>query len=349
MNDLMIIGEIGCNHNGDIKIAKKMVDSLVNIGIDAIKFQVFKASSLISKKAPKADYQKKTTDSKENQLDMTKKLELSYDEYKEMVKYVNKKDKNIKVFATPFDLDSIDFLNSIGQTIWKIPSGEINNYPYIKKLSMLNNKNHYFLLSTGMSTIKEIKDCIKLLKSNGIQDNQIAILHCNTEYPTPYKDVNLNVLNQFKKTFKENKIGFSDHSSNVYAALASIPYGVSFIEKHFTLDKTLPGPDHKASLDEQEFKELVKGSKAILESMGSSEKIVTNSEKKNIFIARRSIVAKKNIKKGELFSEENITTKRPGNGISAWNWNKILGKKAEKNFKEDDLITHSSLKWEEDK
>ncbi len=349
MSKVMIIGEIGCNHNGNIKLAKKMVDSLVKNNVDAIKFQVFKSSSLISKKAPKAEYQKKTTGTKESQLEMTKKLELSYDDYKMLRNYVKSKNKNIEVFATPFDIDSINFLNSIGQRIWKIPSGEINNYPYIKRLSELNNPKNYFLLSTGMSSIKEIKACIKLLKSNGIKDSQIAVLHCNTEYPTPYEDVNLNVLKQFKKEFKHNKIGFSDHSRNIYAAVASIPYGVEFIEKHFTLDRNLLGPDHKASLNEEEFKNLVEGVHAAELSLGSENKYVTNSELKNKFIARRSIVAKKNIKKGDIFSEKNITTKRPGNGISAWEWEKLLGKVAEQDFEADDLIVHSKFIWEEKK
>ncbi len=337
-NDVKIIAEIGCNHNGNYKIAKEMVDYLISINVDCIKFQIFNSNALISKFAPKAVYQIKSTGSNESQLEMTKKLELTHKEYLSLLSYIKNKDRSIEVFATPFDIESINFLKKCKQKIWKIPSGEITNFPYINELSKINNKDNIFLLSTGMATIDEIQNCLKLLQSNGITKKQIVIFHCNTEYPTPYKDVNLNVFNQFKRIFKGYNFGFSDHSSNIYAALASIPYGVKYIEKHFTLNKSFPGPDHLASLDKKEFKELVYGTKAVVESLGKSYKKPTNSEKKNIYIARKSIVAKTNIKKGEIFTEKNITTKRPGNGISAWYWNNILGMKAEKDFFEDELI-----------
>lgn len=349
-NKIFIIGEIGCNHDGDFEKAKKMSDELINIGVDAIKFQIFKADKLISKFAPKAEYQKKVTSLEENQLDMTKKLELSYENYEEILKYIKTKDKNINVFATAFDLDSIGFLESLGQKIWKIPSGEITNYQYLERISRLNNKSEVIILmSTGMSNIDEIKRAIKLITSNGIKEEQIVIFHCNTEYPTPYIDVNLNVLNSFHHIFKNCKYGLSDHSLNIYAPIAAVPYGISYVEKHFTLDKNSKGPDHKASMNINEFRQLVEGLNAAYECLGNSEKRPTSSESKNIFIARRSIVAKKNIKKGEVFSLNNITVKRPGNGISAWFINDLLGKKSEFDFSEDELIRSSFFEWEEQK
>lgn len=338
MNKVYVISEIGCNHNGDINIALKMVDYLLSINVDCIKFQIFDSNELISKFAPKADYQIATTGDTDSQLEMTKKLELSHKDYISILEYIKSKNKDVKVFATPFDLNSIEFLRSIGQKIWKIPSGEITNYPYIEKLSRYNENDNLFLISTGMSTIREIKKTLRLLMSKGIKKNQIVIFHCNTEYPTPYEDVNLNVLKEFKKIFRGFKIGFSDHSENIYAPLAAIPYGITYIEKHFTLDKNMNGPDHKASMSPEEMKNLCEGVKAVCKSLGNKKKQVTKSEAKNINIARKSIVAKKPIKKGEVFSEENITTKRPGNGISAWNWNKVLGKTSNYDFDEDELI-----------
>lgn len=343
MNKTYIIAEIGCNHNGVFDNAIKMIDLAKQSGADAVKFQIFNSRDLISKIAPKANYQKKGTSDLETQLEMTKKLELSQQDYLKILDYCQK--EQIDVFATPFDIGSIDFLEKVNQSIWKIPSGEINNIPYLERLIKVK-KAKIFILSTGMSTLKEVKFCVDFLSQS---KKKIFILHCNTEYPTPTEDINLNSIKYLEKHFPKYDIGFSDHSSNIYASIASIAIGAKIIERHVTLDKDMEGPDHKASLDFVQFEQMCKGIREVEVAMGKYGKFVTGSEKKNIFIARKSIVAKKEIKKGELFTTENITTKRPGNGISSLYWHKILGKKAEQNFKEDDLISLKKIKWEEQK
>ncbi len=345
MNKVYIVAEIGCNHNGDFLLAKKMVDVAKLAGVDAVKFQTFKAEQLISKFAPKAEYQIKVTGSQESQLEMTKKLELPYEEFIKLEEYA--KDIGLDVFSTPFDFDSIDFLASRNQKIWKIPSGELLNLPYLEKIARLPINNMEIVLSTGMATIEEISLCLDVLSKNEFPKDKITILHCNTEYPTPYCDVNLNAINHLKEEFKEYKIGFSDHSVGYYAGIAAIPYGITFIEKHFTLDKNFEGPDHKASVTPEELTNLCKGIRAVEESLGSCVKIVTESEKKNKIVARKSIVAKKDIKQGEVLTTENITTKRPGNGISPMYWYDILGTVAEKDFSEDELIINSDYSPQE--
>lgn len=343
--NVYIVAEIGCNHNGSFELAKKMIEVAKECGVDAVKFQTFKAEALISKYAPKAEYQIETTGNKESQLEMTKKLELSYEEFSSLEKYA--RELGLEVFSTPFDFDSIDFLIEKNQKIWKIPSGEILNLPYLEKIAKAKIENKKIVISTGMATIEEIRLALETLEKFGVNKNQITILHCNTEYPTPFEDVNLNAIRHLKKEFKEYKIGFSDHSSGFYCGLAAIPYGISFIEKHFTLNKNFQGPDHKASVTPIELKTLCEGIRAIEKSLGSDYKIVTNSEKKNKIVARKSIVAKRKIKKGEVYTSENITTKRPGNGISPMEWYNILGKVAEKNFDEDELIEDSNFKMQE--
>lgn len=345
MNKVYIVAEIGCNHNGDIKLAKKMVEIAKECGVDAVKFQTFKADLLISKYAPKAEYQKKVTNPNETQLDMTRKLELPYDEFIKLEKYA--KDLGLDVFSTPFDFESIEFLAKNKQKIWKIPSGEITNLPYLEKIAKLNIDDKKIVISTGMANIEEIKEALNILEKNGMKKEDITILHCNTEYPTPYEDVNLNAISFLKEIFSEYNIGFSDHSAGYFVGIAAVPYGITFIEKHFTLDKNLPGPDHKASVTPSELKLLCEGIRTIEKSLGTKDKIVTNSERKNKIVARKSIVAKRYIKKGELFSEENITTKRPGNGISPMHWYDIIGKNAEKDFDEDELIIYSNFKNQE--
>ena len=345
MNKIYIVAEIGCNHNGDFKLAKRMVEVAKNCGVDAVKFQTFKADQLISKYAPKAEYQIKVTSSTESQLEMTKKLELPYGEFIKLENY--SKELGLDVFSTPFDFDSIDFLASQKQQVWKIPSGEILNLPYLEKIAKLPIENKEIVISTGMATIEEIKLALIILEKNGVSKEKITILHCNTEYPTPYEDVNLNAITHLQKEFSEYKIGFSDHSEGYFAGIASVPYGITFIEKHFTLDKNFDGPDHKASVTPDELELLCKGIRAVEKALGSSEKIVTNSEKKNKIVARKSIVAKNDIKKGEIYTIENITTKRPGNGISPMDWYEILGKVAEKDFEEDQLIEHSGFEAQE--
>lgn len=338
MKKVFIIAEIGCNHNGDINIAEKMIYKAKEAGVDAVKFQIFDASALISRYAEKAEYQKATTGSSESQLEMTRKLELGHEEYLKLKEIAEK--EGLIVFATPFDLSSIDFLYYNNQKIWKIPSGEITNLPYLEKINRLNIDGKKIILSTGMATIDEIKECLNVLQDC----KDITILHCNTEYPTPDEDVNLEAISQLKDVFPECEIGFSDHSVGSVAAIGAAAKGISVLEKHFTLDRNMEGPDHKASATPDDLKEICEGIRRIEMMRGSYAKKVTKSEGKNKKIARKSIVAKKEIMKGEILTEENITCKRPGNGISPMQWYSVLGRKAEKNFSEDELIIISDVK-----
>ncbi|AGQ38172.1 TPA: N-acetylneuraminate synthase [Mannheimia haemolytica] len=339
MVNVFIVAEIGCNHNGDPALAKKMVDVAKECGVDAVKFQTFKADKLISKYAPKAEYQKVTTGTADSQLEMTRKLELPYEEFMKLEAYA--RSLGLEVFSTPFDFESIDFLASQQQKVWKIPSGELTNLPYLEKIARLPIEGKTIVISTGMATIEETKASLKVLEDNGVAKKDITILHCNTEYPTPYEDVNLNAFHQLKQEFGDYSLGFSDHSAGYFAGLAAVPYGITFIEKHFTLDKNFEGPDHKASVTPEELKLLCEGIRAVEKSLGSSEKLVTNSEAKNKIVARKSIIAARPIKKGEIFTTENITTKRPGNGISPMFWYDVLGKEAQQDFEEDQLIQDS--------
>ncbi|QLB18555.1 N-acetylneuraminate synthase [Mannheimia granulomatis] len=339
MQKVFIVAEIGCNHNGDPALAKKMVDVAKECGVDAVKFQTFKADKLISKYAPKAEYQKVTTGTADSQLEMTRKLELPYEEFSKLEAYA--RDLGLEVFSTPFDFESIDFLASQHQKVWKIPSGELTNLPYLEKIARLPIEGKTIVISTGMATIEETKASLKVLEDNGVAKKDITILHCNTEYPTPYEDVNLNAFHQLKQEFGEYSLGFSDHSAGYFAGLAAVPYGITFIEKHFTLDKNFEGPDHKASVTPDELKLLCEGIRAVEKSLGSSEKLVTHSEAKNKIVARKSIIASLPIKKGEIFTTDNITTKRPGNGISPMFWYDVLGKEAQQDFEEDQLIQDS--------
>ena len=344
MKHVFIVAEIGCNHNGSKDLAREMVIKAKECGVDAVKFQTFKADALISCYAPKAEYQKETTGTVESQLEMTKKLELSHDDLIELKAYAES--LGLVVFSTPFDLDSVDFLNSIGQSLWKIPSGEITNLPYLKRIGAIKIDNKKIILSSGMATIDEIKTCIGVLVEAGTNENDIILLHCNTEYPTPDKDVNILAINDLKEQFPNVSIGFSDHSVGYVAAVGAAILGVSLIEKHFTLDKNFAGPDHKASATPEELKALVENVRRIEVMAGSSKKIVTESERKNKIVARKSIVAARNIVKGEILTEENITCKRPGNGISPMKWYDILGKVAEKDFRTDELIEQSGFEWQ---
>lgn len=345
MNQVFIVAEIGCNHNGDPVLAKKMVDVAKECGVDAVKFQTFKADKLISKYAPKAEYQKVTTGTADSQLEMTRKLELPYDEFRKLEAYA--RSLGLEVFSTPFDMESIDFLAGEKQKVWKIPSGELTNLPYLEKIARLPIEGKSIVISTGMATVEEIKAALSVLENNGMQKKEITILHCNTEYPTPYEDVNLNAFYQLKELFSDYNLGFSDHSAGYFAGLAAVSYGITFIEKHFTLDKNFEGPDHKASVTPEELKLLCEGIRAVEKSLGSSEKIVTASEAKNKIVARKSIIAACPIKKGEIYTTENLTTKRPGNGISPMFWYELLGKEAEMDFEEDQLIQDSRFQNQE--
>lgn len=345
MKKVYIIAEIGCNHNGNKELARKMVLEAKKCGVDAVKFQIFKAKDLISVFAPKAEYQKKTTGETDSQLEMTQKLELAESDYIELKQYAE--ELGLEVFATPFDLKSIDFLSFIGQNVWKIPSGEITNLPYLERIGALKVENKRIILSTGMATINEVEKCVGILEQAGTPADLITILHCNTEYPTPDEDVNLLAINDLKQCFPKHDIGFSDHSKGYFAAIGATLLGVSMIEKHFTLDKNYPGPDHKASATPDELKNLVDGVRRMETMAGSEKKLVSPSECKNKIVARKSIVAKRDIKQGDIYTEDNITCKRPGNGISPMEWYNVLGKKAEKDFMTDELITIEGIRQQE--
>lgn len=329
---VFIIAEAGVNHNGSLDLAKKLVDAAKNAGADCVKFQTFISEKLVSKNAVKAEYQKLTTDFKETQLDMLKKLELSFGDFVELNEYC--KSKNIEFMSTAFDLESIDFLESIGIKTWKIPSGDITNLPYLIKIAKLKKP---VILSTGISYLEDIYNAIKALKGNGVEE--LTILHCTTEYPTPFEDVNLRAMLTIKEEFNFD-IGYSDHTKGIEVPIAAVALGAKVIEKHFTLDRNMEGPDHKASLEPNELKAMVDAIRNIEKSLGDGIKQPARSELKNLSIARKSIIAKRNIKAGELFTEDNLIVKRPGNGISPMRWFDILGAKATKDFDEDELIKY---------
>ena len=329
---VFIIAEAGVNHNGSIELAFKLIDAAVEAGVDAVKFQTFKAENLVSKNTQKAEYQKQTTNPLESQLDMLKKLELDVDVHKKLIKYCNA--KGIMFLSSPFDHDSIDLLNELGLKIYKIPSGEITNLPYLRSIGSLAKQ---VILSTGVSTLKEVGDALAILVDSGTKKENITVLHANTMYPTPMEDVNLNAMLTIQKEFSVS-IGYSDHTLGIEVDIAAVAMGASLIEKHFTLNNKMDGPDHKASLEPNELKSMVLAIRNIEKALGSFEKKPSPSESINIDIARKSIVSKQDIKKGEALSEENITTKRPGNGISPMEWDSVIGKNANKDYQMDDLI-----------
>lgn len=332
MNKVFIIAEAGVNHNGDVSIAKKMIEVAAKAGADVVKFQTFQADKVVSINAEKAGYQKKTTGSNESQYQMIKKLEIDKEGHIALIDHCKK--NNIQFLSTPFDLDSIDLLVELGMGLFKIPSGEITNLPYLRKIGVLNKK---IILSTGMSDLGDIENAVDVLIKSGTEREKISLLHCNTEYPTLFEDVNLNAMITIKNAFKMN-VGYSDHTEGIEVPIAAVAMGATIIEKHFTLDKAMEGPDHKASLEPNELENMIKAIRNIEKSMGSGLKKPSLSESKNISIVRKSIVALRDIKIEEVFSEENITVKRPGNGISPMEWDKIIGKKATREFKKDELI-----------
>ena len=333
MEKTIIIAEAGVNHNGSIDIAKRLIDVAAVAGVDYVKFQTFKTENLVTRYAKQAEYQEKNTTAEDNsQFNMLKKLELTYEQHYELVAHC--KSRGVKFLSTAFDSDSIELLSSLNLGIWKIPSGEITNYPYLKQIAQ---KCQPVILSTGMCTIDDISDAISVLTQNGLEKTQITVLHCNTQYPTPMKDVNLMAMLQIKDIFKV-KTGYSDHTPGIEIPMAAVTLGACVIEKHFTMDKSMKGPDHKASLCPNELKEMVKAIRNIEIALGDGKKRISKSEYKNITIARKSIVASTNIKKGEVFSENNITTKRPGDGISPMKWNNIIGTVAIRDFEENEQI-----------
>ena len=332
MSKVFIIAEAGVNHNGSIELAKKLIDAAVDAGADAVKFQTFKAANIASRSAQKAEYQKKTTSKSESQFDMLKKLELDINTHKELISYCNS--KNIMFLSTPFDHDSIDLLNDLGLEIFKIPSGEITNLPYLRKIGSLGKR---IILSTGMSDIGEIEDALDILFEAGAKKDNITILHANSMYPTPMEDVNLRAMVTIGNSF-DCKFGYSDHTLGIEVDIAAVAMGAVCIEKHFTLDKSMEGPDHKASLEPDELISMVKSIRNIELALGSTIKKPSLSETPNINIARKSIVANKNIKIGELFTEDNLAIKRPSNGISPMRWDEIVGTYATKSYVIDELI-----------
>ena len=329
---VFIIAEAGVNHNGSIELAKKLIDVAVDAGVDAVKFQTFKAENLVSKDALKAEYQKEITDATESQFDMLKKLELDVDTHYELISYCNS--KNIMFLSTPFDLDSIDLLDKLELPIFKIPSGEITNLPYLRKIGALKKQ---VILSTGMADIGEIEDALDVLIKAGTSKDKITVLHANTMYPTPYQDVNLRAMVTIGNTF-DVAFGYSDHTLGIEVDIASVAMGATVIEKHFTLDNSMEGPDHKASLEPYELKAMVQAIRNIEIALGSKVKKPTKSEIPNIEIARKSIVASSNIKKGEIFTEDNLAIKRPSGGISPMRWNEIVGTVAIKDYSKDEPI-----------
>ena len=330
MKKVLIIAEAGVNHNGSLELAKKLVDEAKECGADIVKFQTAKLDSLVSKFAQMADYQKENIGKEESQKEMLKKLLLTFDEFVELSQYC--KDVGVKFLSTPFDLESIEFLDSLDIDIWKIPSGEITNYPYLVAIAKTNKP---IILSTGMCRMDEIEAALNVLKENGAKD--ITILHCTTEYPAPYNEINLNAMNTIRDSFGY-PVGYSDHSDGIEVPIAAVAMGASVIEKHFTLDKNMEGPDHKASLEPKELKAMIDSIRKIEVSLGDGVKQPTKSEAKNISVARKSIVAKRPIIKGEVFTEENLTTKRPGSGISPMKWKEVIGTVAIRDFEEDELI-----------
>ena len=329
---VFIIAEAGVNHNGSIKLAKDLIDVAVESGADAVKFQTFKAENLVSKTAEKADYQKKTTDALESQFDMIKKLELDVSTHKELLAYCQ--EKGIMFLSTPFDHDSIDLLSDLGLQIFKIPSGEITNLPYLRHIGSLDKQ---VVLSTGMSNLNEVGDALTVLINSGTSKENITVLHANTMYPTPMEDVNLNAMLTMQREFSV-AVGYSDHTLGIEVDIAAVAMGASIIEKHFTLDKTMDGPDHRASLEPEELKAMVSSIRNIEKALGDYEKKPSLSENVNINIARKSIVANQIIKKGELLSKKNITTKRPGSGINPMKWDVVIGTIAIRDFLEDENI-----------
>jgi N,N'-diacetyllegionaminate synthase len=329
---VFVIAEAGVNHNGEFELARRLVDVAVEAGADAVKFQTFKAEKLASRFAAMAEYQKKNTAKDESQVDMIKRLELSDDDHLRLQAYC--RERGIMFFSTAFDLDSLDFLKSLGLDLFKIPSGEITNLPYLEKIARLAKD---VILSTGMCDLADVQAAVQTLETAGLKRSAITVLHCNTEYPTPFHDVNLLAMPALGAALR-TRFGYSDHTLGIEVPIAAVALGATVIEKHFTLDRTMSGPDHRASLEPAELKAMVRAIRHIESALGCVEKSPTASEIKNRAIARKSIVASRTIRQGEIFTAENLTTKRPGSGISPMRWYDVLGTKASRDYEEDELI-----------
>ena len=330
MKHVCIIAEAGVNHNGNFTLAKKMVVAAKEAGADYVKFQTFKPERLVSRFAEKADYQKETTGSEESQLEMLQKLTLTNDNFRDLKAYCDS--LGIGFISTPFDLESIDFLESFDMDFWKIPSGEVTNLPYLEAVAKTGRK---VIMSTGMCDLDEIQAAVDILEKNGT--SEIELLHCNTQYPTPMDDVNLSAMETIREKMKRT-VGYSDHTLGIEVPISAVALGAEVIEKHFTLDKKMDGPDHRASLNPEELKQMVQAIRNIEKAIGGGNKMASSSESANKSVARKSIVAKKHISKGEILCEENLTTKRPGSGISPMKWYDVIGTFAVRDFSEDEMI-----------
>ena len=331
MQQTIIIAEAGVNHNGSVELAKKLIDAAALSGVDYVKFQTFKADNLVTKSAKQADYQRQNAESS-SQYEMLKQLELNPEHHFELIEYCNF--CGTRFLSTAFDLDSIDFLASLHLGLWKIPSGEITNYPYLKRIAQ---QKQPVILSSGMCNMEDIRAATNVLLTNGIKKSELTILHCNTQYPTPMQDVNLLAMQTIRNETGIS-VGYSDHTMGIEVPIAAVALGATIIEKHFTLDRSMKGPDHKASLEPDELKAMVSAIRNVEKALGSAEKKVSESEITNIDIARKSIVAAQTISKGEFLTEKNITIKRPGTGISPMRWEEVIGIIAKKDFEKDELI-----------
>ena len=331
---VLVIAEAGVNHNGSLALAIRLVDEAAMAGADLIKFQTFKTDKLVSQTARQAEYQRRNmgTSADDTQYAMLKRLELSREQHEELVAHCRM--RGIRFFSTAFDLDSIDYLHSLNLELWKIPSGEITNYPYLKKIARYGEP---IILSTGMCELSDVEAALQVLLSNGVRKEQVTVLHCNTEYPTPMKDVNLRAMLEIGRTFGV-KVGYSDHTEGIEVPIAAVALGAAVIEKHFTLDKSMEGPDHKASLEPAELRAMVRAIRNIEQALGDGHKTISASERKNIAIARKSIVAACPIRKGDLLTERNLTVKRPGNGISPMRWEEVVGTRATRDYREEEQI-----------
>lgn len=331
----LIIAEAGVNHNGDINMAKKLIDIAAQAGADLVKFQTFNADRLVTQGAAKADYQMLTTNNTESQYDMLRKLELTESMHHELIAHCAS--QNIGFFSTGFDIESINLLVRLGQELFKIPSGEITNLPYLRHIGRLKK---IVILSTGMSNMDEIEAAINVLEESGTNRSKITVLHCTTAYPVPMSDVNLRAMQSIQNEFNV-AVGYSDHTLGIEISIAAVALGATVIEKHFTTDRSQPGPDHKASLEPLELKSMIDGIRNVEKALGDGIKRPMPSEITNLPVARKSIVASQSIKAGVLFTEHNLTTKRPGTGISPMGWNKLIGRAATRDYLADELIDES--------
>ena len=330
MTKVIIIAEAGVNHNGNIEIAKKLIDVAAESGADYVKFQTASLDGIVSKSAKMSQYQIENIGVETSQKEMLRKLLLPYEAFEELYEYC--KTRNIAFLSTPFDIESIDFLDDLGVPFWKIPSGEITNYPYLKHIGQTGKP---VIMSCGMSTLEEVESAIRVLKENGTTN--ISIMHCNTDYPTKMSDVNLRAINWLEEKLGV-PVGYSDHTLGIEVPIAAVAMGAGVIEKHFTLDRNMEGPDHVCSLEPAELKQMIKSMRNIEQALGEREKKVTDSEKQNIEVARKSIVCAKRIKCGETISEDMLTTKRPGNGINPMLWEQVIGKSSNRDYEEDDVL-----------